>query len=164
MRLADFVLCMIGFMVLAVGCRSSRNAEAPVAPQQIAVLEDPIPGDLRVSWGSGGGITGRWSGYTIEADGRLMAWQGQLALENPTPAGQVPADSLRAIWKAVSDMHFFDVERTEPANMTSVLEVVAEGRTHRVTWPARVEGIEPAVSPIDALFARCHAIAAAHRE
>ncbi|GIV59927.1 hypothetical protein GQ464_012140 [Rhodocaloribacter litoris] len=133
-------------LVLLTGCTAPRDEPAPAAPW---------PADWRLVCGQGGGVAGRWTGYTITADGTVTAWSGRYAEERVEATGALDRAALQALWTRFEALDFFARVLDEPGNLTAVLEATADGRRHRVAWIPRVEGIEPAETPLETFFDTC---------
>ncbi len=111
--------------------------------------------------GQGGGITGRWSGFTIEADGSIVEWSGPVAGSNARPAGTLGAEGAAAIWRDVVGIDFFSQEIDDRGEMTAFLKIFADSIEHRVSWIPGIEQIEAPKHPAEALFWRTRKIALA---
>ena len=129
-------------------------------PAGAAAADSAVPGDLRIIVGSGGGFTGRWDGYLIEADGQVWSWSGIGVPTDTTQAGVLPADSLAALWTEIRTSSFFSDSTAQSGNITAILEVTADGETHRSTWIPNVDELEPPKSPTEALYRRARHLAA----
>ncbi len=95
---------------------------------------ESVPDDFRMRFGEGGGVTGLWQGSTVHADGTVASWQGRSEKAEDEAAGKIDAKSCAMLWKSVEDAGFFELDSRPPGNMTRVIEVTAEGRTHSVRW------------------------------
>jgi hypothetical protein len=137
----------LGILVcgLALGSCSGRREAAENRHK-------PIPADLRVVFGEGGGFVGTWRGFTIEADGSLWRWSGPVAEAAAERVGMLSKHEMRAVWNWIEEASFFEAEGGEPSNLTAVIRVRANDREHRVTWSPGVEAVEPPLSETDALY------------
>jgi len=145
------VACLAALVLFAggsaPGCRSASQAPADAA--------DPPPADFAFTLGEGGGFAGRWDGYTVQADGTVLAWSGSMAGENPQPAGHLTAEQRTALWRQVTAAEYFEQDSQVVANVTAFLEITAQGKTHRTSWIPSVQGIEPVTSPLEKLYFYC---------
>lgn len=95
-----------------------------------------IPPDLEVVTGQGGGFTGAWSGYRLEAGGAVERWTSTPGVDRTVePVGALEAAAVAALWDRVEG-EVLSLEVDEPANLSRTLEVTADGATHRLTWEA----------------------------
>lgn len=115
-----------------LSCCTSQNKDGS-APQDHATSTS-VPDDFTAVVGQGGGVTGRWDGYTVQPDGTVLSWDGSMAGENPQRAGQLAPEVLGELWQSVQDSKFMEMAPGEPGNLTTILEVTADGVTHRVQW------------------------------
>ena len=122
------------------GCARS-NATTQVAD---------VPADFTMTFGQGGGFAGLWSGYVIQADGTVQTWRGAATREDTTAAGMLEPEDLAALWEEVQESHYFDQDVQETGNMTSFIELTANGTTHRTSWVTRIE--KPTPSPLEQLY------------
>jgi len=93
------------------------------------------PEDFKITFGEGGGFTGRWKGYTIAADGSVSAWQGRVAAQGAKPVGSLSAEQCATIWQNLNKSGFLDIEASEAGNMTRIIHVFANGREYKKRWP-----------------------------
>ena len=117
---------------LLTGCGPKKQEES--AERSDARAENRPPADFAAMVGQGGGVTGLWQGYTMEAGGDVQAWEGRMAGENPKPAGRLGRDDRSRLWRLVQEKSFLSMEPGVPGNMTYFLEVTADAKTHRVQW------------------------------
>jgi len=112
-------------LLVTLGCAGSgRQTESPMGST-----------GYELRFGEGGGITGLWTGYTVEADGRLTRWEGRSAGANPEAVGTVDAASRAAFWSAVTEGGILDADRDESGNLTRMITVVESGEDpHTVKW------------------------------
>lgn len=121
--------CLVWLMATGLpGCM--RNQQ-----QHAATAVEPIPEDLQVTFGSGGGFTGMWRGFTISSDGTLYSWEGRAPGENQKAVGKVSAVQLDQLWQRIRQANFFDQEIDQAGNMTTIFRVRANRQEHRVAWP-----------------------------
>lgn len=151
-RLALLLLLPVPLLGCAgwAGCASSR---APVEQYQ------EVPADFVMTFGQGGGFAGLWSGYVIHADGRVERWQGPVTQEDTTEVGVVAPEEVAHLWQEVQAANYFVQQQGETGNMTSFIEVTANGATHRTSWATRVVQSEPSASPLEKLYDYSRAIA-----
>ncbi len=95
---------------------------------------DKPPADFSLVFGEGGGFTGLWQGYTINAEGSISSWQGRMAGENAKPSGQLSGKQMKALWQELHKTSFFTQESDERGNMTAIMRVTANGATKELAW------------------------------
>ena len=152
--------------LVALTVFACRTAHQPDPLEDIDELVDttpaqslsPVPDSLEIQCTQGGGVTGFWGGYKFFADGSVWSGSGMAGGEQMELAGQAHPDSIQILWNLLEDMRFFDIDRQEYANMTAVIEVKTAEKTHRVSWPPGVYGVDAMESPLDAFLVRCNAI------
>lgn len=144
--------------ILSISCRSSdsrKEQSTPPHTQRATTL--PIPKDLRVVFGDGGGFAGRWKGYTVTRDGSVVSWQGTMAEENPKPAARLSSNRIQEIWNSINEARYFDRVSDETGNMTMFIAITANGKLHRISW-AKTDTTIPELAPIQRLFDTCQSI------
>lgn len=125
-------------LLVTLGCASSGGQmDTPMGSR-----------GYELRFGEGGGITGLWTGYTIETDGRLMRWEGRSAGANPEEVGTVDAAARAAFWSAITDGGILDADRDESGNLTRMITVVEPGEDpHDVKW-----ALGASESPLDRVY------------
>jgi hypothetical protein len=98
-------------------------------------------------FGEGGGITGLWSGYTIEADGRLLHWAGRSEGANAEEVGRIDAASRAAFWSTIVEGGVLDLESQETGNLTRTITVIEDDAPHTVRW-----ALGPAQTALDRVY------------
>lgn len=119
----------------------------------------PLPGSLEVRFGQGGGVTGRWRGYTVTPDGMLLEWSPPVAVSDTVDVGTVNERGRQAMWRAIERSGILDEAQDERANMTRTIQVVVDGTTHEAWWPLSIRG----GSELDPLYEELHALVETHR-
>lgn len=117
-----------------------------------------VPADLRIQFGEGGGFAGMWQGYTIEADGTVLSWQGRAVGEKSEVIGKISKDELQALWREVQSANFFSQSLSETGNMTAIFRVTANDEQHEVSWAATGAQAQPQAASMQQLQARCREI------
>jgi hypothetical protein len=121
------------------------------AQSNTAIQVADVPADFMMTFGQGGGFAGLWSGYVIHADGAVQAWQGPATREDTTAAGTLRPEEIAALWEEVQELDYFSQDAQEAGNMTSFIEITADGTTHRTSWVTRIEKTTP-TSPLERLY------------
>ena len=146
-------LALTGFLCLGILCccsttKERKPADAPdtagsASSGTATGTLSSLPADFSCRVGFGGGITGLWSGYTLEADGTVLSWEGRIAGLDPQPAGQIPTEAVQRLWQLVQDRQFMTLRSDTRGNMTYMIEVTAGGRTHTAWWSAEARPAKP---------------------
>ena len=139
--LTSLVLCL-GISTGLGACQGTGQTNSATVPENVHLL-----------FGQGGGFAGRWNGYTIEADGTVLQWSGMIQGDDATRVGALTPDQMADLWHRVEGVSFFAQERREVGNMTTFIEIRAEGREHRVSWITRVGELGPEAPPLERLYA-----------
>ncbi len=96
--------------------------------------QSSIPHDFRLLLSEGGGVTGRWQGFLIHADGQVFRWQGGLARADSQQVGRLKPEQLRSLWQQIQSRQLLSAELLSPGNMSQKIEITANGKTHRLIW------------------------------
>lgn len=128
-----------------LGCGSSAPASNDAVPSS-------VPRDFRLVLGEGGGATGRWSGYTLERDGAVLAWQGPVAESDPNRIATLSPEDVSTFWREAVEADIFDADMQDAGNRTAFVQIRANGREHRVSWVPGYAPIEPPKTPIEAFY------------
>jgi hypothetical protein len=115
----------------------------------------PVPADLKIVFGEGGGFSGLWSGYTILAGDTVFSWKGKSFGENPTFAGTLPHDSLESLWQVIQELQLLErPSNVIRANYVQALAVSAHGADHMFAWEPSMSADSTMASAI-AIRTRC---------
>lgn len=112
-----------------------------------------VPADLHIILGTAGMTPGGMQGWSIRADGTVMAWAGKAPEADVRATGTLPAGQVADLWAAIRDAGFFDVEEQAMATRVAFITVTADGRSRRVAW-TRPLGQPLPDSPLERLYAR----------
>jgi|GEM_PF-1596159 len=93
-----------------------------------------IPVNFTVEIGSGGGFTGMWSGFTLEANGQVKSWNGKMQGENPKEYQALKNDKMRQIHGKIKSSKILDLHLQEPGNMTKYLKITLDGKQNILLW------------------------------
>ena len=145
------------FSVLAILACHSHDSTKSDSHSDI-----PVPSDLRLVIGEGGGFTGEWNGNTVDSSGSVFSWRGTKAEENSQRSSKLKATQLRELWSSIADGHFFEIDSAGTGNMTQFMTVSANGKMHRVSWEKPgATGSDP--TPIQRIYNTCRGILARNR-
>ncbi len=92
------------------------------------------PADLSVSLGRGGGFSGMWEGVRVEQDGAVIHWSGLGEGGDERRGGTLTEAQMADIWQRLNEDDLLRTNLSETGNMTSFIEVTANGSTHRISW------------------------------
>lgn len=113
------------FALLLLSCSSGRSN---------GTMSDSVPKDFKLSFGEGGGITGRWIGFTIVADGSVLKWDGGRAEENVTARTKLSSEELSTLWQRVKILQHVTDSVLEKGNITYYLRLTANATSREFTW------------------------------
>jgi len=121
-----FLFVSAGLWSLLAVCAKGNKSTAPSGGKP--------PADFALTFGEGGGFTGRWQGYTIQAEGSIYAWQGKMAGDHAILSGKLTEEQMRLLWRELEKEKFFEQELDQRGNMTAILRVTASGKTKELAW------------------------------
>lgn len=101
--------------------------------------DNSISSDFKVVFGSGGGFTGLYNGYTIKKDGSVFKWGGRFVEENPHKIGVIKKKKIVTIMKKIREIDFFNMDLEKVGNMNRIIVVNENGKKHRINWPVNQE-------------------------
>jgi len=144
--------------ILVISCHSSDSRkEQSATPSTQKATTSPVPGDLRIVFGDGGGFAGRWKGYTVTGNGSVVSWEGRMAEENPKPAARLSSNRIQELWNSVKEARYFERVSDETGNMTMFMVITANGKLHRISW-AKTGTTGSELAPVQRLFDTCQSI------
>lgn len=112
----------------AGGCKSGEES---------ASAETAVPSDFQIIFGQQGTFAGRGMGYTIDAEGVVVKWEGKYPGEVKEAVAGINADQVRRLWKHAEEIGFLSMQDQAMATAHSFVSVTAEGESRRVTWVDR---------------------------
>lgn len=96
--------------------------------------------EFHISWGEGGGATGRWSGYTIDSKKKeLTKWSGLVKEENAKHQKKLCKSKLKTIFKEIEKNDLINIKYQEPANMSHYIKITTAGKTNVILWNPNLE-------------------------
>lgn len=140
-------MVLVVSLLSGLGCGSSAPASEDDPPSLASV-----PKDFRLVLGEGGGATGRWSGYTLERDGAVLAWQGPVAETDPNRIATLSPAEVSMFWREAVEADILEADMQDAGNRTAFVEIRANGREHRVSWVPGYAPVEPPKTPIEAFY------------
>lgn len=112
-----------------------------------------VPKEMKLLIGKGGGFTGKWNGYTIYGNGKVVSWSGRWEEQNIIEETITLSDAeLSQLWEKVNEIEFFNQKISETGNIISVLEITTDLLTNRATWISGTENIDEPQHEIEELF------------
>jgi hypothetical protein len=124
------LLLLASFMV--TGCRHEAARTASLDSSTIRI-------------GRGGGFTGYYSGYRIDGDGSVYAWQQNGRGDSLRLLFTAGRDSTHALFRRLTGIGFDTLEFNHPGNLTYFIELHRPDSMHSVRWG------DPNVSAPDSL-------------
>lgn len=97
-------------------------------------MKEDIPPDFNVVFGEGGGITGRWQGFTVDTNGIVLRWEGRVAGENPKAAGSLSRDEVASIWKRSTEVRQLAAGVSQKGDLTYFIQLTSDGSKKEHTW------------------------------
>ena len=97
--------------------------------------ENGISSDFNVIFGSGGGFTGLYNGYTIKNDGSVFKWGGKLVEEDAEKIGNISAEERNTVAEKIREIDFFNINFDKIGNMNKIIVITEQGKKHKVNWP-----------------------------
>lgn len=143
-----FFTCLLFFLP---SCRSSES------DLRSSSHVDKVPENLKIVLGEGGGVTGRWQGYSIEADGSVHRWDGHRAEQNPQKLGKLPERAMGELWSAAKANRLFrDQPRRSPGNLSRMLTIIAGKDTIEQIWVPSFFARRDKKSAVELFFEQCY--------
>ena len=110
-------------LLIAAGCCHCGSTPEAVYP----------PTTIRFS--EGGGVTGRFLGYTIDPEGNVSTWNGFAAsVKEKAELATLDADAHAALLRELYACDPSALQFSETGNMTTVLEVSSGELQYRFSW------------------------------
>ena len=134
---------MIIMVSAGAGCKHSETSVS---------ADEEVPPDLLIMFGQQGTIAGRGAGYSIDAAGEVVRWEGKYPGEDTTAAAAVDYEKVHQLWNRARDIGFLSMQDQEMATMYYFVSVSAGGESRRVTWTARDQD---APTPAQAFYDEC---------
>ncbi|MDZ4804935.1 MAG: hypothetical protein SGI90_08765 [Candidatus Eisenbacteria bacterium] len=144
----------LALVMLASGCSGSSQKDRPrpsagvggastASSAGVGGADSAVPANApayRLRCSEGGGFTGQWTGFVLEADGRVATWHGRDAESSSgTPIGTATTKEQNRLWSALEKAGFFTRDVNEPGNMTRSVRVEAAADTSIWSWSLKPE-------------------------
>lgn len=142
-------LLMIVLLLGAGGCKNGEKS---------ASAGSAVPSDLKIVFGQQGTFAGRGMGYSIDAVGDVVKWEGKYPGEIREAQAEIDPKQVRRLWHRAEEIDFLSMKDQAMATAHQFITVSAGGESRRVTWVARDED---APTPAQAFYDECMATARA---
>ena len=117
---------------------------------------DAIPSDFSITCGIQGTFAGRSLGYSIDALGEVVQWEGKYPGEIRQATAMLDRKEVGRLWQRAEDIKFLQMKEQAMTVEGSFVTVSAAGESRRATWAALDER-EP--TPAQTLFDECMSMA-----
>lgn len=136
-------LLMIALLMGAGGCKTGEES---------ASTGSDVPSDLEIVFGQQGTFAGRGMGYSINAAGEVVRWEGKYPGELKEARAAIDPKHVRRLWHRAEEIEFLSMQDQTMATLHSFISVSAGGESRRVTWAERAEG---SPTPAQDFFDEC---------
>jgi hypothetical protein len=127
-------------------CDCGKTQESPFPPTVISISE-------------GGGVTGQFVGYTINAKGAVHTWRGFAANKRDSSSlGTLDSDAHRNLLRTAYDCNLPELRQYETGNMTATLEVSSGELLFRFVWPGLWRGSDETPEQLRPLIEKLESI------
>ncbi len=103
-------------------------------------MVSPVPPNFRLLLSEGGGVTGVWHGYIIEADGRLLEWKGRVPGRNARVVDTLSTEEIARIWQSVRRHNLLQMESGQAHNYSRQIVIRADTTSRRILWSGATAG------------------------
>jgi len=101
-----------------------------------------IPKNYSILVGTGGGSLGLWQGYTIQADGKILSWQGKKAGDNPIFFKNYDNKFPQKIWEIIlkdSILKYAGEGNYSYGNTTNIIKINRNDSLHIIIWDPSIK-------------------------
>lgn len=120
--------------------------------EESASARSDVPTDLEIVVGQQGTFAGRGMGYSINALGEVVRWEGKYPGEIIEDHATITPKQVQRLWHRAEEIDILSMKEQSMASIHSFITVSAGGESRRVTWTEREED---APTPAQALFDEC---------
>ena len=135
--------------VSLMGANGCKHAEESASAEE-------IPSDLKIVFGQQGTFAGRGMGYSIDASGEVVRWEGKFPGENTEASATVEENHVRSLWNHAQEIGFLEMQDQAMSTINYFVTLTANGESRRVTW---IERNEDALTPAQRFYDECRAVA-----
>jgi hypothetical protein len=94
-----------------------------------------IPVDFKILVGEGGGFTGERHGYTLAADGTIVAWSAIADTQSAQEVGTMSPDTVRGFWDTAREQRLMERgSQTATGNFVQTISITARDSTVTFSW------------------------------
>ena len=111
-----------------------------------------VPSDFKIILGRQGTFAGRSMGYSIDAGGRVVRWEGKYPEETRQATARLDRKDVKRLWRRSEDIDFLKMSDQAMATTGAFIAVTSGGQSRRVTWTERDDG---ALTPAQRFFDEC---------
>ena len=124
-------ICCLGVSLLIFCNRATQRGH-----QEGSADAGTAPESFRVEFGEQGGITGEYTGYTIDETGAVHRVQRMPGKdETLTSSGAVTREDVASLMSIVETIGFFQIVYSQTGNMVYSITIGKGGDDHTVSWP-----------------------------
>jgi len=102
-----------------------------------------------ITFGSGGGITGKYIEYTLNPNGKLLK---NVFDNKPTLLKQLDKKQCQALFEKAAALKLENIDLNVPANMNKYIIVKTAAGTHKINWGGSKSPAEDIVKFYDELM------------
>ena len=94
---------------------------------------------FKIDYFTSGGVTGRSSGFTIYADGKVHFWNGATAANKSiTDSTQVDDDIINKISDLLQDSTIFSYNYQDKGNLTSIIKINSNENMNDISYSGNI--------------------------
>jgi len=97
-------------------------------------MREDIPPGFNLVFGEGGGITGRWQGFAVDASGTVLRWEGRVAGEDGRALGSLSREELISLWKRSLDLGRLAEGASQKGDLTYYVLLTLGGSKKEFEW------------------------------
>ncbi len=149
---------LFGMLLMGYGgCKQTEQKPTMEEERQtVRTGSDDVPADLKIIFGQQGTFAGRGMGYSINAGGEVLRWEGKYPEENTEASATVDAAHVQRLWKYAQEIGFLEIQEQAMATVNNFITLTAGGESRRVTW---VQRDEDALTPAQKFYDECMVVA-----
>lgn len=145
------LLVAFSIVLLLTGCSQKKVASSA---ETMASTASSVPDDFELVIGMMGMQAGRMQGYTVNANGIVISWEGKYEGENVRKEVQLTEEQLNTLWAEVEESRFFEQPAGGKGVSSHFVRVMAEGESKRITWN-NPPGTQSVAGPVQQLYLDC---------
>lgn len=119
--------CFYLFLAIFLSCSSKKTVTGK--QEQMSYM------DKTLTFGSGGGFTGLFSGYKIEGNGNVSSWSKKINMPNEESyLYKASEDSIRMLFEKIDATGFRKIRYSDPGNFSYFISLKEPDTVFTVTW------------------------------